>query len=66
MRQFAKVSPQFWTDSMGQTIRQQGIQSQLIALYLMTNTHANMIGVYYYPIAYIAHDTGCPIEARRS
>jgi hypothetical protein len=31
-------------------------------MYLMTNNHANMIGVYHCPILYIAHETGSPFE----
>src|SRR5205807_2610683 len=35
---------------------------QLVALYLMTSPHANMIGVYYCPIDTIAKETGLSME----
>lgn len=33
-----------------------------MALYLMTSPHANMLGIYYIPVMYIAHETGLPFE----
>lgn len=62
MRNFAKISPKFWTGKTGKEIRSLGFQSQILALYLMTSPHSNMIGVYYLPISYICHDTGSPFE----
>ena len=62
MRNFAKISPKFWTGKTGKEIRSLGFQCQILALYLMTNPHSNMIGVYYLPIDYICHDTGSPLE----
>lgn len=63
MRDYSKISPQFWVGNTGRQIRKLGVETQLIALYLLTCPHANMIGIYYLPLAYIAHDTGIPIEA---
>lgn len=62
MRDYSKVSPHFWVGQTGRQIRALGLEAQLIALYLLTCPHANMIGVYYLPLAYISHDTGIPIE----
>ena len=62
MRSFAKISPKFWIGKTGREIRGLGIETQLIALYLMTSPHSNMIGIYYLPIDYVAHDTGIPLE----
>ncbi len=62
MRDYAKVSPQFWIGQTGRVIKSLGIESQLLALYLMTCPHATMLGVYYLPIALIAHETGIPFE----
>lgn len=62
MRDYSKISPQFWVGETGREIRKLGTEAQLIALYLLTCPHANMIGIYYLPLAYISHDTGIPIE----
>lgn len=58
MRDYAKVAPQFWMGTTGKHIRAAGIETQLLALYLITCPHASMIGIYYLPLAYIIHDTG--------
>lgn len=62
MREFAKVSPQFWISGRGKEIKSLGIAAQLIAFYLSTNPHASMIGVYYLPIAFISHETGIEFD----
>ena len=61
MRDYGKVSPQFWIGKTGKSLRGNA-ETQLLALYLMTSPHANMIGVYHCPIAYMAHETGLTIE----
>lgn len=61
MRDYGKVSPQFWIGRTGKALRGNA-EAQLLALYLMTSPHANMIGVYHCPIAYMAHETGLTIE----
>lgn len=38
------------------------MQTQIVAMYLMTSPHSNMIGVFHCPILYIAHETGSPLE----
>lgn len=62
MREYAKVSPRFWIGDTGRAIRRLGPEAQLLALYMLSGPHANMIGLYYLPKAYMAHDTGIPIE----
>lgn len=62
MRDFAKISPQFWINEKGREIRRLGVDAQLIAFYFYTNPHASMIGIYYLPIALIAHETGFASE----
>jgi hypothetical protein len=62
MRDYSKVSPQFWIGKTGKALRKHGPEAQLVALYLMTGPHANMLGLYYVPQAYIAHETGLGIE----
>lgn len=61
MRDYGKVSPQFWIGKTGKALRGKP-EAQILALYLMTSPHANMIGVYHCPVAYMAHETGLTIE----
>lgn len=61
MRDYSKVSGTFWTGKTGKALRGD-FQAQVVALYLMTSPHANMIGVFHCPLIYIAHETGSPIE----
>ena len=62
MRDYAKVSPQFWIGSTGRRIRKGGQEAQIVAMYLLTCPSSSMIGMYYLPVATIAHDTGLSIE----
>lgn len=62
MREYAKVAPQFWTGVTGKALKKRGHESVIVALYLMTSPHANMIGVYHCPVGYIAIDTGLTLE----
>jgi hypothetical protein len=62
MREYGKVAPSFWMGETGREIIQSGPESTIVALYLMTSPHANMLGLYYLPIAYISHDTGLLLE----
>lgn len=61
MRDYSKVSGQFWIGKTGKALRG-NLQAQIVAMYLMTSPHANMIGVYHCPVMYIAHETGSSIE----
>lgn len=58
MRDYGKVSPQFWIGATGKELRSAGMEAQIVAMYLMTSPHANMLGLYYMPKLYIAHETG--------
>lgn len=62
MREFAKVSPQIWTNESGRKIKQLGIEARVVSLYLNTNPYANMTGVYYMPVVLIAHEVGLSID----
>lgn len=62
MRDYAKISPKFWIGKTGKKLRDAGGEAQLVALYLLTNPHANMIGLYYLPELFISHETGLPLE----
>lgn len=61
MRDYSKVSSSFWTGATGRQLRGDS-QAQVVALYLMTSPHANMIGVFHCPLIYIAHDTGSSLQ----
>lgn len=62
MRDYGKVSPKFWIGDTGKQLRRHGMEAQLLALYLLTNPHANMLGLYYLPITLMAHETGLGME----
>jgi hypothetical protein len=62
MRDYAKVLPRFWTGATGRALRQAGPQAVVVALYLLSSPHANMLGLYYQPLLYIAHETGLGLE----
>ncbi len=62
MRGYSKIAPQFWIGPTGKRIRQLGPEAQVVAMYLLTSPHANMIGLYHLPVAYMAADTGLHIE----
>jgi len=61
MRDYGKVSPQFWIGETGKMLRGNP-DAQVLALYLMTSPHASMTGVFHCPIIYMAHETGLTIE----
>ncbi len=61
MRDYAKIAPQFWIGPTGKQIKKLGMSAQLIALYLISNPHSNMLGIYYLPCVFIAHEVGTPL-----
>lgn len=61
MRDYGTVASQFWVRGTGKELRGD-MEAQLVALYLMTSPHANMIGVFHLPVLYLAHETGLSIE----
>lgn len=62
MRDYSSVVPTFWTGKTGREIRAIGPECQVVALYLLTSPHSNMIGLYYLPKLFISHETGLTIE----
>jgi hypothetical protein len=62
MRDYAKVSPKFWTGETGQELARRGSEALVVALYLMTSPHSNMLGLYYQPVLYMAEETGLSPE----
>ena len=61
MRDYGVVSPKFWIGGTGKLLRGNA-PAQVLALYLMTCPHANMIGVFHCPVLYMAHETGLGME----
>ena len=61
MSHYSKVLPGFWTGDTGRALRGDPA-AQVVAAYLLTSPHANMIGFYYLPLSYVATDTGLPFE----
>lgn len=61
MRDYAKASPQFWIGNTGKKLRGDP-ESQVLAFYLISSPHANMLGLYYLPMAYLCHETGLSPE----
>ncbi|VVE27355.1 hypothetical protein PCO31111_03472 [Pandoraea communis] len=62
MRDYSKVGPQFWIGPTGKKLRAAGMEAQIVAMYLLTSPHANMLGLYYCPVMFIAHETGLGLE----
>jgi hypothetical protein len=60
--EYRKIISRFWTGNSGLTLKKHGQQTLLLALYLMTNPHGNMYGLFYLPRVYIANDTTIPVE----
>jgi hypothetical protein len=57
MRDYGKLSPFFWTRGSGKRLRGD-VEAQVVAAYISTAPTANLVGLYYLPIAVIAHETG--------
>jgi hypothetical protein len=62
VRGYGKIAPQFWTGATGKALKAAGPEAVIVALYLMTSPHANMIGVYFLPKLYLGYETGLGIE----
>ena len=62
MRDYGKVAPGFWTGKTGKALKAKGSEAVIVALYLVTCQHANMLGLYYLSKTYIAVDTPLGFE----
>lgn len=62
MRSYSTISPAFWTGETGKAIKDKGAEAQMLALYLMSSPHSNMIGMYFLPKLYICYETGLSDE----
>lgn len=57
MRDYASFSSSFWTGETGRKLHGDPA-AQVLAAYLINNRHSNLIGLYYLPLIYVAHETG--------
>lgn len=56
--------PDIWGGDLGEQLRGNG-PAQVIALYLSSSPHANILGFYRCPLAYLAHDLGFDMETAK-
>lgn len=63
MSYYGIVFPEFWTGRTGRELKARGKDAQLLALYLATNRHANMLGLYRLPLDDVRHETGLSAKA---
>lgn len=61
MRIYSKLCSQFWTGSTGRALRGD-LYAQVVAVYLISSPHSNMLGVFYCPVQYISYETGTPFK----
>lgn len=62
MRDYAKMVPTFWTGKTGKALKSKGVEAVVVAAYLLSSPHSNMLGLYYQPLLYMAHETGLGLE----
>lgn len=60
MRKFASIPPRIWQADL-KAVRGD-LEAIAVHYHLTTSGHANMLGLYYVPVAYIAHEVGCSQE----
>ena len=64
MSYYGVIFPEFWTGTTGRQLRVTGGKdAQLLGLYLATNRHANMLGLYHLLPDDIRHETGMQLRA---
>ena len=58
------IFPEFWTGPTGRELRiHGGKEAQLLALYVATNRHANMLGLYHLLIDDVRHESGLSLRS---
>lgn len=60
MRKYASIPPRVWQADL-KAVRGD-LEAIAVHYHLTTSGHANMLGLYYLPVAYIAHEIGCSQE----
>ena len=61
MRDYSHLSPLIWIGRTGKALRH-CLEGQIVACYLVSSPHDNLLGLYYLPLTYIANDTGLSPE----
>jgi hypothetical protein len=59
MREYGKIHSSFWTS---QDIREAGEDGRVLAAYLLTSPHSNMLGCFRVPLAYVSDDLKWPLQ----
>ncbi len=62
MRDFAKLAPQFWIGATGRKLHQGCPEGTVVAAYLISGPQSTMLGLYYLPKIYLAHESGLGVE----
>jgi len=65
-RQYGTVPSDLWLGERLPGFRKLSSEAKLLALYLLSSPHANMLGLYKLPLAYMAGDIGLTNEAVRA
>jgi len=61
MRDYAQISPRFWTGKTGKALRGHQ-EAQIVAFYLMSAPGSHMIGMYPLELPTLCHHTGLTLE----
>lgn len=59
MREYGKINSSFW---MSESVKQLSDDGKMLALYLLTCPHGNMLGCFRIPDGYVSDDLNWPIE----
>lgn len=62
LKDYSRISTQYWVEVVNPDMKRLGADPILISFYLCTCPHANRIGIYPLPHAYMAYDTGLSEE----
>ena len=65
MRDYSMVSPTFWTRGGAGKELGANQEAKLLTLYLKTNPAANMLGLYYLPLPFLAHEISMDLQKVR-
>jgi hypothetical protein len=61
VNEYGKIRSAFWSRGTGKRLRGD-LETQVVALYLMSCPMRHMTGLFYMPLPVLAHETGVPLE----